>query len=204
MRSTRVKLAITVAVLGAVVTTGAAVAGGGGKTSAKLDGFQEVPAIVTDGEGKLKLKINKSAPSIDYRLSYSGLEGGNVLFAHIHIGQRTANGDVVVFLCGGGDKPPCPPSGTVSGTIMPDDIVPPDQSPQGVEAPTPEEFADLIRAIRKGVTYANVHTARYGGGEIRGQIRGGGDDDSDDDNGFGGGGNGGNGNGGDDSDSDSD
>ena len=49
MRSTRVKLAIAVAVLGVAVTTTAAVAGGGGKTKAKLSGFQEVPAVLTDG-----------------------------------------------------------------------------------------------------------------------------------------------------------
>jgi hypothetical protein len=172
MRRARVKLAIGVAVVAVAATGAAAVAGGGGKSKARLSGFEEVPAIVTDGEGKLKLNISKSAPSMDYELSYSGLEGGNVRFAHIHIGQRTANGDVVVFLCGGGGKPPCPPSGTVTGTITPADIVPPDATPQGVEAPTPEEFADLIRAIRAGVTYANVHTDKYGSGEIRGQIGG--------------------------------
>jgi CHRD domain len=176
----KVKLGIAVALLGVAMTVSAvAVAGGGGgKTKAKLSGFQEVPAIVTDGEGKFKAKINKSARTIDYTLSYSGLEGGNVRFAHIHIGQRTANGDVVVFLCGGGGKPACPgPSGgSVSGTITPADIQPPDATPQGVTAPTPEEFDDLVRAIRAGVTYANVHTDVYGGGEIRGQIRGGGDD----------------------------
>ena len=170
MRRTRVKLAIGATVLAVAATGAAAVAGGGGKTKARLSGFEEVPAIVTDGEGKLKLNINKSTPSIDYELSYSGLEGGNVRFAHIHIGQRTANGDVVVFLCGGGRKPPCPPSGTVTGTITPADIVPPDATPQGVEAPTPEEFADLIRAIRAGVTYANVHSSKFPGGEIRAQL----------------------------------
>jgi hypothetical protein len=32
------------------------------------------------------------------------------------------------------------------------------------------------RAIRAGVTYANMHTAKFPGGEIRGQIRAHGDD----------------------------
>jgi hypothetical protein len=177
MRSTRVKAAIAVAVIGVAGTTTAAVAGGGGKKKAKLTGFQEVPAIITKGEGKFTLKISKDEQRIDYTLSYSDLEGGAVTGAHIHVGQRTANGDVVAFLCGGGGKPACPQSGTVSGMITFADLQPPDDTPQGVEGPTPQEFADLIRAIRAGVTYANVHTTpKYRGGEIRGQIRGGDDD----------------------------
>jgi hypothetical protein len=37
--------------------------------------------------------------------------------------------------------------------------------------------------MRVGVTYANMHTALHGGGEIRGQIQGGGDhDDKGEDN----------------------
>jgi hypothetical protein len=39
---------------------------------------------------------------------------------------------------------------------------------QGVAA---GELADLIRAIRAGAAYVNVHTATYPTGEIRGQIR---------------------------------
>jgi hypothetical protein len=44
---------------------------------------------------------------------------------------------------------------------------------QGID---PGEFDELVRAMRAGVTYANVHTTRFGGGEIRGQIKAGGDD----------------------------
>jgi hypothetical protein len=39
---------------------------------------------------------------------------------------------------------------------------------QGVAA---GEFAEVLAAIRKGVTYANVHSSRNPGGEIRGQIK---------------------------------
>lgn len=39
---------------------------------------------------------------------------------------------------------------------------------QGVEAGS---FDVLVRAIRAGYTYANVHTTRWPGGEIRGQIQ---------------------------------
>jgi hypothetical protein len=172
----RVKLAVAVVLLGAVMTASAvAVAGGGGKSKTRLSGFEEVPAIVTDGEGKLKLKIDRDAREIDYSLSYDELEGGNVLFAHIHIGQKLANGGVAAFLCGGGGKPPCPPSGEVEGTIRPADVqaIPTQSLAAG-------DFEEFVRAIRRGFTYANVHTQQSPGGEIRGQINGDDDSDSDD------------------------
>src|SRR2546425_9692069 len=76
---------------------------------AKLRGFQEVPAISTTGSGEFQGKINDDETSIEYKLSYSGLEGGNVLFAHIHLGQRSVNGGVVVFLCSNSPVPPGTP-----------------------------------------------------------------------------------------------
>ena len=157
-----------------LVAAGAAVAGAdrdGGNVRAKLKGFEEVPSVSTVASGKFKAKIDRSEQRIDYKLSFEGLEA-NALFAHIHLGQRAANGGVSVFLCGGGDKPPCPATaGTVEGTIDPADVIGPEN--QGI---APGEFDELVRAIRAGVTYANVHSSKFPGGEIRGQIRGGGDD----------------------------
>jgi hypothetical protein len=84
------------------------------------------------------------------------------------VGQRHVNGGVSVFFCGGGGKPACPnsSSGTVSGTITAEDVLGP--TAQGFEA---GDLAALERAIRGGVTYANMHTMKFPGGEIRGQIR---------------------------------
>lgn len=143
---------------------------------ASLNGFQENPSISTTGTGTLDLRINDDEvmPTIDYVLTYTNLEGGAVAASHIHLGSRATNGGVSAFLCGGGDKPPCPPDGpgataTVTGTIDAADVVGP--ATQGIE---PGSIQELIRAIRVGHTYANVHTARWPGGEIRGQIN---DDD---------------------------
>jgi hypothetical protein len=171
MKQRRIQLAAAVAIVSIVsVVATTAVAGDGNNAKAKLDGFQEVPAVLTDGSGKFKAKISEER--IDYTLSYEDTEGGGILFAHIHIGQRLANGSVAAFLCGGGGKPPCPPSpATVTGTITPADVVA--VPSQGVLT-----FDDLVEAIRAGITYANVHSMRSPGGEIRGQIHaGGGDDD---------------------------
>jgi hypothetical protein len=151
---------------------------------ARLIGGEETPlSISTTGHGRLNLHINTRAEEIDYELSYDDLEGvapavpgGVVLFAHIHFGQRRTSGGVSAFLCGGGSKGACPtPSGTVKGTITPADVVGP--AGQGIEAMS---FDELVRAIRTGYTYANVHTTRWPSGEIRGQIRNGHRDDRDD------------------------
>jgi hypothetical protein len=171
MRRLRVKAAVGVAMVGAVGVAGAAVAGDHGKLETTLSGFEEVPAIVTDGEGTFRARL--SSDEIRFELRYSGLEGGEVRQAHIHIGQEGVNGMISAWLC---DSPAnespvattqvCPASpGTVRGTLTAADIVGP--AGQGV---APGEFEDFARAIQAGVAYANVHTATFPAGEIRGQI----------------------------------
>ena len=134
---------------------------------AVLNGFQEVPSVSSTGFGQFEAKL-VSDELIEYTFTYAGLEGGNSLFAHIHFAQRNVNGGVSVFLCGGGSKPdPCPNvEGTVTGTLVPSDVVGPNG--QGIE---PGSWDELLRALRAGHTYANIHTTRWPGGEIRGQIR---------------------------------
>ena len=160
--------------VGAVVTVAAARGGngnGGKQVSAGLDGYQEVPSISSKAEGEIKLKVNGS--SIQYKLEYGGFDS-DVLFAHIHFAQEGVNGGVAAFLCGGNGKPACPArSGTVTGTITAANVKA--ITAQGLAA---GDIAALIRAIKAGYTYANVHSTTYSGGEIRGQI---GDDDDDDD-----------------------
>lgn len=141
---------------------------GSRRFAARLDGYQEVPANSTTGQGIFVAKLDEinGADVLEYTLTYRALEGTTTAAAHIHVGQRTANGGVSAFLCGGGDKPACPPTGgTVEGVIDAADVIGP--AGQGVAA---GEFAELIRAMRAGVTYANVHTNKHPGGEIRGQI----------------------------------
>jgi hypothetical protein len=54
----------------------------------------------------------------------------------------------------------------VTGTLRPQDVVGP--AGQGID---PGEFGELVQAMRSGVTYANVHSSKYQGGEIRAQLR---------------------------------
>lgn len=144
--------------------------GRNGEFRASLNGYNERPlSISTRGHGDFQARLT-SASMLQYSLTISDLEGGVASAAHIHLGQRAVAGGVIAFLCGGGGKPACPVSGTVTGTITPADVIGP--AGQGIAA---GEFAELIRAMRAGATYANVHNATYPPGEIRGQIRNGDD-----------------------------
>jgi hypothetical protein len=182
MTKRRLQLAAAVVFVLGLAGASIALASGGdkghgkhGKSNfrAKLTGFQETPAIVTTGRGKLRLSVTDS--EITFRLDYSGLSGPP-LVAHIHVGQKSVAGAVSVFFCGGGGKPACPAStsGSVSGTITAANVIGP--AAQGVD---PGNLAALETAIRAGVAYANMHTAKYPAGEIRGQIKGGHRDDDD-------------------------
>ncbi|MBI3990149.1 MAG: CHRD domain-containing protein [candidate division NC10 bacterium] len=142
-----------------------ALAGAQERLQATLQGFEEVPAVSTTGSGEFLGIINASETLIGYQLSYTDLEG-TVTAAHIHLGQPGVDGGIIAFLCGGGDKPACPPSPeVVRGRIDAADIIGP--TDQGIDA---VELAEVLNAIRSFVTYANVHTDKFPDGEIRGQI----------------------------------
>jgi hypothetical protein len=158
--------AIGTAMLG---LTGSALAGD--HSHAKLQGYSEVPAVATGATGRFTARIRAAHGAIDYKLTYGGLEG-DVRQAHIHLGQTSVIGGVMVFLCQTefntdptGLAPTCVQEGSVSGTITAANIIGP--TGQGVDA---AEFAEVVRAIRKGVAYANVHTTKFASGEVRGQI----------------------------------
>src|SRR5262245_2666933 len=136
------------------------------KVRARLTGKQEVPVVSSQASGDFEARIEEN--QVTFKLSYEGIEGGAITQAHIHLGQKSVNGNVMVFLCGG-PRPACPASpATVEGTITAADIIAlgTQQIPAGDAG-----LAEFVRALRNGTAYANVHTATSPGGEIRGQIR---------------------------------
>ena len=139
-----------------------------------LTGYEETPsAVSTTGNGTFAARISNDESRIDWQLSYADLEGA-VQQAHIHFGQKSVTGPISVFLCtnlgnGPAGTQPCPaPPVTILGTIVAADVTNL-ATERGISA---GELDELIRAIRAGVTYANVHSTRWPGGEIRSQIDG--------------------------------
>jgi hypothetical protein len=158
------------------------------RVAARLSSFNEVHfiggaapalrgAISSKASGRFKATIDDNGRMIHYELSYEGLES-TVTQAHIHFGQHHTVGGITVWLCQTATNPApaavaaltptCPQEGTVSGAITPGQVLA--VTGQGIDN---GEFDELLRAIRAGATYANVHTQTFGPGEIRGQLYGG-------------------------------
>jgi hypothetical protein len=139
-------------------------------------GVNETPSISTDATASLRLHINGSGDTatIDYTLKYSGLRAP-VTQAHIHFGQTKVMGGVAVFLCGTATNPgpagtpSCGAAGSMSGTVTGHltaaNVIGP--VPQGIAA---GEMGRVVRAIRDGAAYGNVHSTQFPAGETRGQL----------------------------------
>src|SRR5262252_8638192 len=144
------------------------------RIQAALTGYEEVPAVNTVASGEFLAQISPDGQTIEYELSYSGLQG-SVQQAHIHVAQLSVNGSIVIWLCQTatpfldptGHAPQCPQAGTVTGTITSANVIAGSMPAQQLTA---GDLAEVIAAIRAGAAYANVHTNLSPGGEIRGQI----------------------------------
>jgi CHRD domain len=176
MRKVALAVFVAIGALGVGAVASADNDDAGGPNGARLNGYQEVSSVSTTGFGSFHIKFNKNMTA-DYVLSYRDMETP-VTQAHIHFAQRSVNGPITVWLCDDPNTtpptppappaqtpPPCPPTeGTVRGTIRATDVL---DNGRGIEA---ANWAEFVAAVKVGHTYANVHTTRFGGGEIRGQI----------------------------------
>lgn len=167
---------LTIVGLLALITTAAASADESVLTMrASLSGFNEVLPKATMATGEFKAKA--SGGKIVFTLTYSGLTTP-AFMAHFHFAQPAVNGGIFIWLCGRPGTPAhqiCPPGttarATVTGTITASDI----QPLNAVGTPADQDLnagdmATALRIIESGDAYVNVHSDRFPGGEIRGQI----------------------------------
>ena len=172
---------------------GAAYADDSRTVRVRLSAFNEVlgpnlgiGALFSTGSGHVDFKIDNRNREIRYSLTYDFPDASLtpvvgtqfVNQAHLHFGQRHTTGGITVWLCQSADNPApsavaastptCPsPLGTVGGSILPSDVLAlTAQGLPGGEA----GFDALLAALETGAIYANVHTDRFPGGEIRGQL----------------------------------
>ena len=133
--------------------------------SASLSGAPEVPPINTAGTGNFEMTIQPGA--INFSLSFADLSS-TLTVAHLHFAPSKVAGGVMIFLCGGGNQPACPAatSGTITGTITAANVTGP-----GGQGITAGDLDSALAAVRDNLSYANMHTTIFPGGEIRGQVR---------------------------------
>lgn len=115
--------------------------------------------------GAFKLKFNSSLSKAAYALYVynARAESDRITAAHLHFGNASINGPRVVPLFEG---PPRNVNGLlIKGLIDNRDVV--QESDTGVNV---NSLASLYEAIRAGNIYVNVHSERFPGGIIRGQI----------------------------------
>lgn len=141
------------------------------KLNVRMTGYQEVPALSSTATGHFEAKIDKDREEVEWVLTYDALEG-NVTQAHIHIGQKSVNGPITIFLCtnlgnGPAGTQACPASpATIGGVITAADVL---ANAQGIEAGA---LGEVLAAISAGAAYVNVHSSKWPGGEVRGQLPG--------------------------------
>ena len=179
MKALRITLAGLIALSLSMVAPTASNNGGddrdhGVRLRATLIGFEEVPAVSTAARGRFNAEVSEDGQSIDYTLSFSGITSA-VAQSHIHIGQKSVNGGITIWLCQGTVRAPtavatitpeCPQNGEVVSTITPAKVL-----AIGTQQIDVNNLDEVLAAIREGVAYVNVHSATSPGGEIRGQLK---------------------------------
>ncbi len=116
--------------------------------SAKLDGSQEVPAVITTATGTGTFVLSENGTLLTYNVTVNGLSGP-ITGSHFHNAAAGTSAGVVKTVSFTGN--------TVSGTWRSTDASQP--------------LTDLLLSeLLKGRLYFNVHTSANPGGEIRGQV----------------------------------
>lgn len=127
-----------------------------------ITGAQEVPAVNTPASGTATLLLNTTTGDFQLNYSFSGLLG-TVTVAHFHRAAAGSNGSVVYWLAAQG-APNTLPTTLLSPAL-----------PGGVTAASGTGTgrlgsSALINDALNGLLYINIHSTRFGPGEIRGQV----------------------------------
>ncbi|CAI8934783.1 MULTISPECIES: CHRD domain-containing protein [Bacillus] len=126
----------------------------------RLTGREEVPLVKTDACGLVLFRFNNDFTGLRFKLVLNDIE--ILTAAHIHLGMRGENGQIVAFLFGPVTSGISVNRGVVTGIIVESDLTGP---LQGIS------LLDLARKMEIGNSYVNAHTENHPNGEIRGQIK---------------------------------
>jgi uncharacterized membrane protein len=135
--------------------------------SASLVGTNEVPAVTTTAAGRMDL-VQEDSVNILYTIATTA-RTDSVTMVHIHAAASGSNGPIMVwFFPTEASRAAGPGTGTaaaVNGVVRVGRI-----SRAGTSFVAPFTWDSLLTRMNAGTAYVNLHTRRFGGGEIRGQV----------------------------------
>jgi hypothetical protein len=158
--------------------------------STRLSGLEETTATIqTPASGEFKAVISEDGTSIKYEETWRNLSS-TVTQSHIHFGRPGLSGQIVLYLCTNLAFPPAPPAvvttppqptpqgcpltspATITGVLTAADVfASAEPGGQGIDGGA-EGFAEMVKAIKTGSAYVNVHSVDHPSGEIRGRLPG--------------------------------
>ena len=137
------------------------------KFVATLVGTNEVPSVTTTAAGTMEL-IQEDSVNIVYTIATTA-RTDSITMAHIHAAAAGSNGPIMVwFYPTEAARAPGNGSGVaaaVNGVLRVGRI-----TRAGTTFVAPFTWDSLLVRMNAGTAYANIHTRRFGGGEIRGQV----------------------------------
>lgn len=127
---------------------------------AKLSGSEETPAVSSKAGGNAVFHLGKNGKELSYKLTVKNIE--NVTAAHIHMGKKGAEGPPLAVLFSGPKKEGSFSGVLAEGTLTEKDLIGPLSG---------KSIDDLVKKIKSGDTYVNVHSVQNPNGELRGRIK---------------------------------
>ncbi len=183
------RLTLHAALIGALLVVfgaGSYAVAHGGKRHVKtgdMSGYLEAPSVSSVAEGDFEAKIDDSADTITYELERTRTSRARSRRRTSTSASVRCRGGISAWLCetatnasplGEHADLPAAHGGTVTrhdhAARSRSGPVPRSRRAPGGQGIAPGEFEELVAAIRAGRTYANVHSTKFGPGEIRGQI----------------------------------
>lgn len=128
-----------------------------------LLGENEVPAVVTDTIGEIKVEVDDEMTMADFKLEVR--DGIAIVQSHLHCGAVGENGPVVAFLFGN-----IPGGFDVDGDLAEFTLTDANMLGISCQDVVIDSVAHLVQAIESGMIYANVHSVEHPDGLIRGQL----------------------------------
>jgi hypothetical protein len=143
-----------------VLTASLGVAASHNSHTALLSGKEIVPPVETQATGEVTFTLSKNGKELAYTLTVKDIE--NATAAHIHAGKKGENGGPLAGLFAGPKKEGMFSGELAKGTITVKDLKGPLAG---------KKVKDLLKVIKEGAAYVNIHTDKNPAGEVRGQIQ---------------------------------